>query len=106
VNGELILSRPALSAAVPDFSPSAPYPGHAEPDEPREPTPIDAFSDAQVDSLMMVIRDPNYSQIGAPRHPEVIRTFSNGSVDEETIGQIFGEKQTQAEPRPESNGVS
>ena len=97
-NGGPSTSKPTpLTAAVPDFSPVTPFPGFRDEANPMASTATDAFSDEQVDSLMMVIRDPKLPRPAATSQP-VVRSFSNGSVDEKTIAEAFGNRQSRSEP--------
>lgn len=98
-NGDGGTHQAPLGAPVLGLSPVVPFPAFQEEGQPKEPTPADAFSDSQVENLMMVIRDPANPPAEGLRHPAVIRTFSNGSIDEKTIAEAFGEGASRREPR-------
>lgn len=86
------LTQTPLSAAVPDFAPSAPpSTDQALPSTDRGPLPMDptvpaasAFTDDQVESLMIVVRKPVNPSASPPFPPASSRTLSNGSIDGRT----------------------
>lgn len=90
-----------LSAAVPDFAPSAQPPtDNAPPSMDHGASPMDqaasAFTDDQVESLMIVVRKPVKPLASPPFPPSSSRTLSNGSIncrtDNETLSK-FAEDQ-------------
>ncbi|KAL8736153.1 MAG: hypothetical protein Q9166_000308 [cf. Caloplaca sp. 2 TL-2023] len=87
VNGGVPPQTP-LSAAVPDFAPRLSVPGNTESSAlENSPPKENAFTDEQVDLLMIVVRKPlkNPAQMSPPFHSASSRTFSNGSIDGRTI---------------------
>ena len=101
-NGSFI--HTPLSAAVPDFAPAIPRSGNhvfssSESSSPR----TSAFTDEQVESLMIVVRKPLNSSTSAPPFPSASRTFSNGSIDSRTFKDEFV-KTEEVQPRPTFGG--
>ena len=99
-NGEAQAGLPPLSASVPDFSPVMPLPDIRDEVLPGGVNVDDAFSDQQVESLVIVIRDPGSAKSQASSHPTPARTFSNGSIDEKSMADAFGEDPQGAVSRP------
>ena len=90
-----------LSATVPDFAPAVPRASNrafssSESSSPR----TSAFTDEQVESLMIVVRKPLNSSTSPPPFSSVSsRTFSNGSIDSRTFNDELpksGESQTRS----------
>ncbi|KAI9866906.1 MAG: hypothetical protein M1830_005884 [Pleopsidium flavum] len=100
------LTQTPLSAAVPDFSPGIPpVNGDSMTSLNSHSREMNAFTDEQVDSLVIVVRKQGNST--SPSRPPLrmtsARTFSNGSIDGRTITEDmhrFDERQ----PSPLSNG--
>lgn len=91
------LTQTPLSAAVPDFAPSAPRPTDlALPRTDHEPSSMDqtvpaasAFTDDQIESLIIVVRKPVNSSASSAFPPELSRTLSNGSVNGRTDNEAL-----------------
>ncbi len=98
------LAQTPLSAAVPDFAPAATaLSGHSHSQLESQPTGTSAFTDEQVESLMIVVRKPvNASASTPPFHSTARRTFSNGSLDSRTIHDDL----VKAEERRSSSSVN
>jgi la-related protein 1 len=95
-----------LSAAVPDFSPAIPPingTGFASVDAKKSEN--DKFTDEQIDSLRIVVRNANSTKSpqAAPFHYAASRTFSNGSIDSRSIAAELGKPNSHS-PRPLANG--
>lgn len=108
VNGNLVdgsFTNTPLSAAVPEFAPAIPRSGNhtfssSDPSSPR----TSAFTDEQVESLMIVVRKPLNASTSAPSFPSAsARTFSNGSIDSRTINEEFLRSE-ESQPRSIFNG--
>lgn len=86
------LTQTPLSAAVPDFAPSAPrHPDLALPSTDHGPSSMDqtvpaasAFTDDQIESLIIVVRKPVNPSASSAFPPELSRTLSNGSINGRT----------------------
>ena len=105
-NGNSPYVETPLSAAVPDFSPAIP------PINGTGFAPLDAkkgegdkFTDEQIDSLRIVVRNANSSKSpqAVPFHHVASRTFSNGSIDSRSIAAELGKANAHS-PRPLANG--
>lgn len=98
-NGDAGTGQTSLSSSITEVGSGPPFPSSQDDGPQGESTVPDAFSDKQVDNLMMVIRDPTNVKTDGPTHPAVIRTFSNGSIDEQTIAEVFGKGLSKDEPQ-------
>lgn len=86
------LTQTPLSAAVPDFAPSAPQPtDRALSSTDHGPTSVDqavpatsAFTDDQIESLIIVVRKPANPSASSPYPPALSPTLSNGSINGRT----------------------
>lgn len=99
VDGSLV--HTPLSAAVPDFAPAIPRASNRaiSPSDSGSPR-TSAFTDEQVESLMIVVRKPLNSSTSPPPFPSASsRTFSNGSIDSRTLNDDLarsGERQSRS----------
>lgn len=91
------LTQTPLSAAVPDFAPSAPQPTDlALPSTDHGPTSVDqavpatsAFTDDQIESLIIVVRKPVNPTASSPFLPALSPTLSNGSINGRTDNEAL-----------------
>lgn len=96
-NGDSETTQPSLSASVPEFSPTTPFPS-APVDLPLNDSQVeDTFSDREIDNLVLVVRHP--IEVDMPPPLFATRTFSNGSIDQKTLADAFEEHPSG--PRPE-----
>ncbi|KAI9781038.1 MAG: hypothetical protein M1816_002581 [Peltula sp. TS41687] len=96
-NGDSKTTHPTLSASVPEFSPKIPFPS-SQVDIPLNGSRVaDTFSDREVDNLVLVVRNPTESDMPPPLI--AARTFSNGSIDQKTLADSFGEHPSGPEGR-------
>lgn len=86
------LTQTPLSAVVPDFAPSASQPTDlALPSTDHGPSSVDqavlatsAFTDDQIESLIIVVRKPANPSASSPYPPALSPTLSNGSINGRT----------------------
>lgn len=100
------LTQTPLSAAVPDFSPGIPpVNGNGMTSLNSHSRELNAFTDEQVDSLVIVVRKQGNttSPSRAPLRMAPSRTFSNGSIDGRTITDEM-HKSDERQPSPLRNG--
>jgi la-related protein 1 len=88
-----------LSAAVPDFAPSA------QPTESEVLAGETTFTDEEVEKLQLVYNRKEESGSTGNEQRNSRRTFSNGSIDGRTIGEELHESQSR-EASPLTNGTS
>ncbi|KAI9790667.1 MAG: hypothetical protein M1833_001780 [Piccolia ochrophora] len=104
-NGESQLTQDDQSNLIPLHSP--PNESHhvnginANPIEAIE----DAFSDEQVEHLVLVVRPQPNTRLETPFPYAASRTFSNGSIDGRSIADALSSSPNQAAPRVNGNGT-
>ena len=99
-NGDSESAHPSLSASVPEFSPNVPFPSAQIDIPPKTSRVEDTFSDREVDNLVLVVRHPTESDMPPPLF--AARTFSNGSIDQKSLSDSFGEHPSGPEGRRSS----